>query len=786
MRPSLSSLPLVAFLWILGSCTTPKNATSSKAPATPTIFNAYAFGLDEVRLLPGPFLQAQQLNQKTILAYEPDRLLAKFRKEAGLEPRAEHYHGWEDDTISGHTLGHYLTACAQMYKTTGDAQFLDRVRYIVEELARCQAADGTGYVAAIPNGKHILGTDVAGGNINAQAFYLNGLWAPFYNIHKMMAGLRDAYRLCNIEKALDVEKGMADWIFAMTSKMSKDQIQTMLSCEHGGMNEVLADLFGDTGQESYLALSRVFHHEAVLDPLSKGIDILPGIHGNTQIPKLIGLARRYELTRDSQDQQTARFFWDRVVHHHSYVTGGHGNHEYFGPPDQLRNRLSDETTETCNVYNMLKLTEHLFLQNPTPELADFTERALFNHILSSQHPQDGRVIYNLSLEMGGKKTYQNPYDFTCCVGSGMENHSKYSGQIYYHNDNTLFINQFIASELNWKAKSVVIRQQTTFPEEQRTTLQISCPQPVELKLMLRYPAWVYPGHLRVRVNGRQIATPAKPGSYVELYGKWKDGDQIELDLPFDLRLEPMPDDSLRAAICYGPLVLAGDLGAEDAPNPYMRGFVPVFKTTERDPSRWLGPIEEAPNTFKSLRVGYPNDATLIPFYKMHNRRYTVYWDFMSEEVWRQQEEAYLKEVAYKKSLQENARDMLFFGDTLQEAAHAVKGENTHLAPHQNRTYRQAERGGWFSCQLQVDPERPMFLEIEYWGGFTGSKTFDLLVDGQQIATENITGKAEGRFIIIQYPVPPALTKGKATIELKFQPHAGHRAGPAFAVWAIPQ
>ncbi|MFM8450385.1 MAG: beta-L-arabinofuranosidase domain-containing protein [Haliscomenobacter sp.] len=779
----LQILALVFLLWGFSAChTLPLPAPASAvAPEPPSL---QPFGLDEVQLLPGPFLQAQTLDKATLLQYEPDRLLAKFRKEAGLAPKAAHYHGWEDDTISGHSLGHFLSACAQMFSSTGDPVFKEKVHYIVSELALCQQADGSGYVAAIPNGKFILEQEVASGKINAQAFYLNGLWAPFYNIHKVMAGLRDAYRLCALPLALDVEKGLADWIYRITSQMTPDQLQQMLACEHGGMNEVCADLFADTKAITYLNLSHRFHHRAVLDPLSRGEDILPGIHCNTQIPKLIGLARRYELSGDPSDQRTAQFFWNRVVYHHSYVTGGNGNHEYFGPADQLRNRLSDETTETCNVYNMLKLTELLFLQQPAPEYADFTERALFNHILASQHPENGRVIYNLSLEMGGKKSYQDPYDFTCCVGSGMENHSKHNRWIYYHQQNTLYINQFIASELNWRSQGVVVRQETSFPKEQHSALTITCPRPTYLRLMIRNPYWLAPGKMRVEVNGRPVAAASSSKSYIELYAKWKNGDRIDIDLPFELRLEPTPDDSNRAAICYGPLVLAGDLGPENTPNPYARDFVPIFKTVERDPAKWLTPFEHEPNSFQSQQVAFPRDIRLLPFYQMHDRRYSVYWDFMSQETWENNVETHLKEMAFRENCNRTAIDRLIWGDTIQEKTHGLSDSNSHIGKLQDRTYREAERGGWFACRLHVQPDTPLELLAEYWGGFTGSKTFDILVDGQPIATENITGKAEGRFIIVPYPIPPAYTQGKQSVEIRFSPHTGHRAGPVFNLWLM--
>ena len=317
-----------------------------------------------------------------------------------------------------------------------------------------------------------------------------------------MAGLRDAYRMCGNKTALDVSEKFTGWLYTVVDDLSADQIEEMLHCEHGGILETLADLYADTGNKKYLDMTHYFQDKFILGPLSRGEDILPGKHGNTNIPKLIGLARRYELTGDTLDRKTAEFFWQTVVKHHSYVTGGHGNKEYFGEADKLRNRLGDETTETCNVYNMLKLTDHIFEWSASAEAADFYERALFNHILASQNPVDGRVTYNLSLEMGGFKKFQDPEWFTCCIGTGMENHAKYGGSIYFHNDMELYVSQFIASELTWKEKGLKVKQMTQYPEDQGTALEITADEPVRLTINIRYPSWAANG-IEIAVNGRK-------------------------------------------------------------------------------------------------------------------------------------------------------------------------------------------------------------------------------------------------------------------------------------------
>ncbi len=767
---------------IMTACQSPSENRIATGGPEVVAFRALPFELTEVRLLDGPFKHATDLNVQSLLNYEPNRLLAKFRSEAGLEPKAEHYHGWEDNTIAGHSLGHYLSACALMYQTTGDQRFLDRVNYIVDELGICQEADGDGYIGAFPDGKRILEEEVAKGDIRSQGFDLNGIWVPYYTQQKVMGGLRDAYQLCGNEKALDISVKFADWLEKIVTGLSDQQVQEMLHCEHGGINEVLAELYGDTGDEKYLKMSRIFHHKAILEPLAEKKDIFPGKHGNTQIPKLIGVARRYELTGDKKDRAIAEFAWDRIVNHHSYVTGGHGNHEYFGPPDTLRNRLSSGTTESCNVYNMLKLTRHLFEWEASAKVADYYERALFNHILSSQHPEDGRVIYNLSLEMGGYKSYQDPYWFTCCVGTGMENHSKYGRNIFFHNDEELFISQFIAAELDWKEKKMKVRQVTQYPEEQGTTIEFECEQPTRLTLQVRFPYWAGKG-MEIVVNGKKLKINRSPASFVPITRKWKTGDRVEIHIPFTLRLETMPDDSNRVAIMYGPIVMAGYLGPEDDPDASDPLYVPVLMTENRDPSGWLEPVPGEVNTFMTSGVGQPRDVQVKPFYATHERRYTVYWDMFTQERWQEFQAEYQAQLQEKKRIEEMTYDFVQPGEMQPERDHNFQGEQTNPGEFKNRRYRES-RNGWFSYDLSVMMGQPMALAVEYWGGFPGSRTFDILAGEQIIATENISNKKDGHFIYITYDIPEEVTYGKRKVTVTFKAHEGHRAGPVFGVRTV--
>jgi uncharacterized protein len=742
------------------------------------------FDIEDVQLLDGPFKSATELNQRMLLkTFEPDRLLARFRIEAGLDPKAEPYEGWEAETIAGHTLGHYLTACALMYSTTQDVQYKERVIYIVDELALCQQADPDGYIGAFANGKKIFTEEVAKGNIRSQGFDLNGIWAPFYTQHKILSGLIAAKQHCDYDKGIEVAVKFSDWIQSIVKDLDDAQIQKMLDCEYGGINESFVELYAITNDKKFLDLSEVFYHKKILDSLAMGVDILPGKHANTQIPKLIGLARRYELTGKQKDHDAAVFFWDRVVNHHSYVTGGHCNHEYFGRPDELTHRLSDNTTETCNVYNMLKLSRHLFEWEPTAEIADFYERALFNHILSSQHPLTGEVIYNLSLEMGGFKAYQNPYWFTCCVGTGLETHSKYSGNIYYHNDVDLYVGQYMASKLNWAEKGLVLTQKTKFPEEQGSALIFNLEKPTELNVKIRYPYWAVDG-IEILVNNKEYRVDQSPGSFISIEKTWKDGDVISVRFPFSIRLESMPDDEDRIAVMYGPLVLAGDLGEVEDSTATNPDYVPVIMTENKDPKLWITPVAGQPNVFQTVAVGTPRNFTLRPFYQVHDRRYSVYFDVFNQEKWVAHQAEYKAKMEAKKVLESKTVDYFQMGEMQPERDHSLKGDSIYVDEMKGKKARVASRGGYFEFKMDVLPDQNMSLVAEYWGGYTGSKTFDIEVEGQSIATENISDKQPGAFIDIEYNIPQELTKGKKEINVAFKPHVGHRAGPVFSMRTI--
>ena len=741
---------------------------------------AQAFRLEDVRLLDGPFKHAMTRNAEYLLRLEPDRLLSGFRKEAGLTPKAKAYGGWESMTIAGHSLGHYLSACALMFASTGDARFRERMNYIIAELERCQRANGNGYVAAIPNGKKIF-QEVAAGDIRVKPFDLNGGWVPWYTLHKLFAGLLDVHQYLHNKQALAIAVRLADWSDATVAKLSEEQFQRMLDCEHGGMNEVLAELYARTSNQKYLRLSRRFHHKAVLEPLAKQEDRLQGLHANTQVPKLIGLARRYELTADAADKTAAEFFWNRVVHHHSYVNGGNSDGEHFGPPDKLNHRLSDNTSETCNTYNMLKLTRHLFGWRPSADYADYYERALYNHILASQNPDDGMVCYYVPLKAGGRKIYSKPFDdFWCCVGTGMENHAKYGEAIYFHNNDGLWVNLFIPSELKWREKGLSLRQETRYPEEEKVSLSVTARRPVNLALRLRYPGWA--DGVTVTVNGEKQTVNTSPGNFIEIKRTWKTGDRVDLTLPMSIRLETMPDNSKRVAMFYGPTLLAGELDSEDQPGGV--NLVPALVPQSHSLSNWITPAPERPVTFRTVNAAKPRDVMVYPFYRMHNKRYAVYWDVLGEREWRERVTKYNDELERARKLEAITVDFVQPGDAERERVHNMQGERMDAGEHSGRKWRHARDGGWVSFDLKVPPDQAVALVCSYWGSETGPRTFDIFADGIKIGTQSLGNDKPGEFFEITYVIPEEVTRGKSKITLRFQPHPGNTAGGFYGVRVI--
>ncbi|HVU23762.1 MAG TPA: beta-L-arabinofuranosidase domain-containing protein [Opitutus sp.] len=743
-------------------------ATTVK-PAVPLA--AQPFDLAEVRLGPGPFRDAMQRDRAYLLGLDPDRLLLTFRLNVGLPSDAQPYGGWEGPTVElrGHTLGHYLSACSLMYRSTGDDAFKQRVTYLVTELARCQAASPQagfhpGYLSAFP--ESFIDRVEAG----------KPVWAPWYTLHKIMAGLLDAYQLAGDAQALDVLTRMAGWVKLRVDGLTPEQMQASLKTEFGGMNEVLANLYAVTGDPDHLKLAAAFNQAVVFDPLAQGRDELNGLHANTQIPKMIGAARQFELTGDPRLHTIAETFWDRVALHRSYVIGGDSDAEHFFPVDDFAAHLDPETTETCNTYNMLKLTRHLFEWDPQARTMDFYERALYNHILASQDPARGLFVYLMSLAPGHFKTYSTPDNsFWCCVGTGMENHAKYGDTIFAHSADALYVNLFIAADLDWRERHLRVRQETNFPNSDTTRLVFGCDAPADLALRIRHPAWAA-GPLAVTVNGQPVALASQPASYAELRRTWHDGDVVEVRFPMALHTEDLPGDDHLVALLFGPIVLAGKLGSADMPNPYTRDQLdqarypdpvpPAFVTTGDD---WLAHVEmvsRSPLLFRTHGLARPQDVLLAPFYRIQHERYTVYWRLLAPAAWDREQQAIAGVEQQWSAARAAAVDFVSAGDPVSEAAHHFVGTDTQSGTLGARTWREAQKQGSFTYALDPKDARALTLVCAY-GSRDRPNKFAVFVNDTELAQPALA-PAAGDIQLVRYPVPATALAAGQPVTVRFQ------------------
>jgi uncharacterized protein len=590
------------------------------------------FSLKQVRLLDGPFKEAMEINHKWLLTLPPDRLLHTFRLTAGQSSNAEPLGGWEkpDCELRGHFAGgHYLTACALAYAATGDDEIKSKANTVVAELAKCQDALKSGYLSAFPEEEF--------DRLREE----RRVWAPFYTYHKIMAGLLDMYIYCGNEQALDVVEKMAGWVRHWSESISDTHMQRILQTEYGGMMETLCNMYAVTGKRDYLHLAGRFEKKMFFDPLAEHRDELKGIHANTHIPQVIGAARLYELTGNPRYQEIASYFWDEVTNERSYCTGGTSNGEFWRTdPGKLAEELGEYTEECCCAYNMMKLTRHVFGWTGDARAMDYYERALYNHRLGTQDSK-GMKGYFLPLGSGLWKYYNSVWDsYWCCTGTGAEEFAKFADSIYFHDDRGLYVNLFIASELNWADKGVRVRQETKFPEQEGTTLTIHSGKPVEMALNIRVPYWATKGGT-VKVNGTVLPAFSSPSSYLSINRTWKDGDKVEVSLPMSLHVHPMPDDPTVQAMMYGPLVLAGNLGKQGVTEALLYASydtspkeepipVPAIINPSKDASGWVEPASGTPLAFRTTGLAEP--ISFVPFYKVFGERYAVYWKVAGKAV----------------------------------------------------------------------------------------------------------------------------------------------------------
>jgi DUF1680 family protein len=744
---------------------------------------AELFPLSDVRLGPGPFLEAQATDRNYILAMEPDKLLAPFLREAGLPPRQPSYGNWESSGLDGHMGGHYLSALALMYASTGDAEILRRLNYFVAELKRAQQANGNGYLGGIPEGSKAW-QDIANGKLRADNFSVNGKWVPWYNLHKVFAGLRDAYRYAGNQDARAMLIALSDWALELTSHLSPAQMQAMLRSEHGGMNEVLADVAQITGDNKYLELAVRFSDQSLLGPLTQEQDKLTGLHANTQIPKVIGFKRIADMTGRQDLQRAAQFFWQTVHDHRTVAIGGNSVKEHFHDDRNFAPMINEvEGPETCNTYNMLKLTEMLFLSDTKGSYADYYERALYNHILSSQRPDSGGFVYFTPMRPNHYRVYsQVDKGMWCCVGSGIESHAKYGEFIYAHEGDALYVNLFIPSTLNWREKDVQLTQSTRFPDTDSTRITINSARRFALKV--RYPQWVAAGRMRIRVNGRAVKVAAVPGGYASIERHWRKGDMVDVILPMTTRLEQMPDQSNYYAVLHGPIVLAAktrlfadeklNFLADDSRMGHIaKGPVcpleaaPLFVSDTKQFMNRFKPVKGKPLTFRApgLVHGGDADATeFIPFFRLHDSRYTMYWPYSTPaNLERTQHDTAEAEVE-RLALDARTIDQVAPGEQQPESDHAFKGEGAGAGISNGRHWRQAT--GWFSYEL-VDKKREAKTLRLMFARSDAGRQFDILVNGELLQAVTLEGDAASDIYTRDFEIPVALTRtGKLLVVLR--------------------
>lgn len=756
---------LAAACLLLGAAPAPRPA-DLEAPA-PRALEPLPAGA--VRLAPGPLLSAFETNRRYLRSFEPDRLLWTFRRQAGLPTPGTPLGGWEspDIELRGHSIGHYLSAAASTLRHADDPEIRADARAVVAGLAECQRAIGTGWISAFP--EEFLDRVESGKQV----------WAPYYTLHKILAGLLAMHTLAGDAEALAVARGMADRIEARCARLDDTAMQRMLGNEFGGMHEALLDLAAATGERRYRTLADRFQKRSFLDPLAAGGDPLAGLHANTHLAQVQGQMRAYDLTGDARARTIVDQFWN--VHHrdHSYATGGSNSGEYWRPAGRLAHTLSATNQEFCTSYNWSRITQSLLRWTGDVRYADELERIFHNGITVSQHPASGMFIYYLPLATGLRKDHGSPFDtMTCCYGTGIEAYAQLAEGICMARGNDLVVARYAASDVRWTsplAGALALRQTTTFPESGTVELEVlEIERSAEFAIVLRLPWWAT-GAVDVSVNGAAVPVPARApgtGAWLDLRRTWSKGDRIRLSMEMPLRVVTMPDDPSLGAVLAGPLVLAGIVEGDPDDLP-----VPPLTGDKLSPGDWLVPTGE-PLTWRTK--GMPVERTYVPLERIVDQRYGVYWPFGVPGGARQQ--AYVAAVEARAERERRTIDSVAIGDGASEAAHGFAGEASRTGEVNGRRWRDATRGGHMRYRLAVDPAAPCAVAITYFDRDGGARVFDILVDGTRIASERLAGGGDGQFPTVEYAIPPSLTAGKRDIDVRIEPAPnGEIAGGIFGL-----
>lgn len=748
-----------------------------------------SFPVSSVRLTSGPFKHAEDMDIRYLLALDPDRLLAPYRKGAGLEPKAENYTNWENTGLDGHIGGHYVSALSYMYAATGDEEIGRRLDYMLKEWKLCQDAAGNGYLCGVPDGPEMW-EEIRRGDIRAAAFGLNDRWVPLYNIHKTFAGLRDAYLQCGREDSKEMFLKLTDWMYHLTEGLTEAQMQDMLRSEHGGLNEVFADAAAISGDRRYLELAHKFSHKALLEPLLNGEDRLTGKHANTQIPKVIGYKRIADIEGNETWDKAAAFFWETVSKDRSISIGGNSVAEHFHPSTDFGSMLtSEQGPETCNTYNMLRLTKMLYTTSARTSYLDFYERALYNHILSTQDPVQGGFVYFTPMRSGHYRVYSQPQtSFWCCVGSGIENHARYGEMIYGHEtDKALYVNLFIPSTLEWG--DVRIEQKTDIPYGQSTTIKVSTPRARKFTVRMRIPEWTCAESVKLSVNGKSVACKIKDG-FLEVDNRWKDGDALTVELPMHLRVMQLPDGSDNYSFLYGPVVLAARLGtdrqdglfADDSRGGHIaagpklpRQDMPVIVG---DKDTVLEHISKDGDGLRFTLTGvWPQKyekMTLEPFFSIHECRYMVYWPLLTEDGLARRQAALAEAEAAERALDAQTVDKVTCGEQQPESDHFVQMDKSNAGSDDEGAHWRETRGE-FSYQLRNSGRDASVLMLKFATG--QRRRADVYVGGVLLTSVDAASDTSS-LRTVELDVPSELVE-RETLEVKLVRPDGTFVTPRF-------
>ncbi len=763
------------------------------------------FPLSQITLLEGPLKHARDLNIETLLKYDCDRLMAPYRKEAGLTPKAKCYPNW--DGLDGHVGGHYLTAMA-INAATGNEECRKRMEYIISEIAECAEANcknhpqwGVGYMGGMPNSQNIWN-----GFKDGDFRVYSSSWAPFYNLHKMYAGLRDAWLYCGNEQAKSLFLQFCNWAIHITSGLSDEQMERMLGNEHGGMNEVLADAYAITHEQKYLDCAKRFSHKRLFTPMSQRQDCLDNMHANTQVPKVIGFERISELSGNEDYHVASSFFWDIVTGERSLAFGGNSRREHFPAKDACMDFINDiDGPESCNTNNMLKLTEDLHRRNPEARYADYYELATFNHILSTQHPEHGGYVYFTPARPRHYRNYSAPNEaMWCCVGTGMENHGKYGQFIYTHAGDALFVNLYAASQLDWKERGITLRQETAFPYSENSTITIAEGKGT-FNLMVRYPGWVHPGEFKVSVNGKPVDIITGPSSYVSINRKWKKGDVVNINFPMHSSLRYLPNEPQYVALMHGPILLGMKTGTESMASliaddsrfgqyaggpkqPIDKAPILINNDIASIPSQ-LTPVSGKPLHFTlSTRTENKIEGELQPFFEIHDSRYMIYWLALTEGSYKQYIDNIAKQEQERQALEASTVDKVQPGEQQPETDHQMETDESYTGNTNNVFYRDARNGHYFSYLMQTDGLTNLKLRLKYWGvGEWKSHEFDIYIDDVLLRSINNTGKYRiSEFKAETYDIPATLLQDKKQVRVKFVAKPNKQIGEIYEVRLIKQ